>query len=190
MSVFLVTGVSGAGKTSLAAELRARGVAAIDTDSEPGLARFVDLAGVEVERPAEPDTAWLDGHRWEWHPARLAELIERHRGEPLFLCGHGDNEIGFFPLFTRVFLLRVGEETMLRRLEDPARDNDYGTAGETRELVIRWRPRFERTLLDQGATAVDAELPLSRVADILLAYLPAGNGARAEIHGRGEGGGE
>jgi predicted ATPase len=60
MSAVQITGCSGAGKTAIAAVLARRGLAAIDTDDDPFLARFVDAAGnVIAEEPDEPDLAWL-----------------------------------------------------------------------------------------------------------------------------------
>ena len=50
------------------------GLAALDADDDPLLARTVDAAGNEVEEqeePEEPDLAWLSQHSWAWNPARL-----------------------------------------------------------------------------------------------------------------------
>ena len=60
MSAVLITGSAGAGKSAVAAGLARRGVACIDDDEDPFLARFVDSAGAVVaEEPAEPECAWL-----------------------------------------------------------------------------------------------------------------------------------
>ena len=60
----MITGCSGAGKTTIAAVLARLGLAAIDADDDPLLARSVDAAGnvVEEERqrrtlPGLPGTA-------------------------------------------------------------------------------------------------------------------------------------
>jgi hypothetical protein len=63
-------------KSTIAAGLARRGLAAIDADGDPLLARFVDTAGnVVEEEPAAPDLDWLSGHSWAWDPGRLDELI-------------------------------------------------------------------------------------------------------------------
>ena len=67
MSAVQITGCSGAGKTTIAAVLARRGLAAIDADDDPLLARSVDAAGHVVEEPqepAEPDFDWLAGLAW------------------------------------------------------------------------------------------------------------------------------
>ncbi|WP_344310206.1 AAA family ATPase, partial [Fodinicola feengrottensis] len=171
MSVYLVTGVSGSGKSTLAQALNDRGIAAIDTDEDQELARFVDAAGAVVRRPDEPDREWLAAHHWAWNPARLDELLAAHRDETLFLCGNADNATDFGDRYAQVFLLAVDEVTMLRRLADPSRTNDYGLVGDTGELVKRWRPGFQRRLLAVGAIPIDANAPLPTVIDSLLGHI-------------------
>lgn len=170
MSVYLVTGVSGAGKTTLAHALQRRGVAAIDTDADTTLAYFVDTAGAVVDRPPAPDFAWLATHRWVWSPTRLVELLEHHRHDTLFLCGHADNDTEFLERDAGVFLLCLDEITMLRRLADPQRGNDFGAVGDTGEQVRLWRADFQRRMLTLGATPIDASMPVPHVVDLLLAH--------------------
>jgi dephospho-CoA kinase len=64
MSAVQITGCSGGGKTTIAAVLAHRGLASIDADDDPLLARSVDPAGNVVEEPAEPDFTWpgIAGH--------------------------------------------------------------------------------------------------------------------------------
>jgi dephospho-CoA kinase len=62
MSAVQITGCSGAGKTAIAAVLARRGLACIDSDDDPFLARFVDAVSNVVDEPAEPDFAWLSRH--------------------------------------------------------------------------------------------------------------------------------
>jgi len=64
MSVVQITGCSGAGKTTIAAVLARRGLAAIDADDDPLLARSVDASGNIAEEPEEPGIAWLSQHCW------------------------------------------------------------------------------------------------------------------------------
>ncbi|MGO9141655.1 MAG: hypothetical protein ACLP70_09430 [Streptosporangiaceae bacterium] len=72
MSAVQITGCSGAGKSTIAAVLARRGLAAIDADDDPLLARSVDAAGnvdEEPEAPEAPDFAGLSRHSWAWNPA-------------------------------------------------------------------------------------------------------------------------
>jgi dephospho-CoA kinase len=49
MSAVQITGISAAGKSTIAVELAPRGLAAIDADEDPLLARTVDSAGAVVQ---------------------------------------------------------------------------------------------------------------------------------------------
>ena len=75
MSAVLITGMSGAGKSTIAEVLARRGLASVDADDDPLLARSVDPDGNVVEDLSAPDFAWLARHSWEWNPVRLDELI-------------------------------------------------------------------------------------------------------------------
>ena len=62
MSAVLITGMSGAGKSTIAQVLARRGLASLDADGDPLLARSVDCDGNVVEDPPVPDFAWLARH--------------------------------------------------------------------------------------------------------------------------------
>jgi hypothetical protein len=117
MSAVLITGCSGAGKSTIAAVFARRSLASIDADDDPSLARFVDPTGAVVEEPAAPDLAWLARHSWAWNPARLDELIRAAAPATLYVCGGAANELELADRFTQVFLLEIDEPTMLARLD-------------------------------------------------------------------------
>jgi hypothetical protein len=132
MSAVLITGMSGAGKSTIAAVLARRGLTAIDSDSDPLLARMVDAAGNVVEDPPAPDLAWLARHSWAWDPARL------------------------------------DEQTMLARLDEPGRDNEWGRIGDTREFMRRRLPGYQDQLRAAGVIPINATLPVDQVADVIV----------------------
>ena len=164
----MITGCSGAGKTTIAAVLAHRGLAAIDADDDPLLARSVDAAGnVVEEEPAAPDFAWLARHSWAWNPARLDELIRAAAPATLYVCGGAANELQLADRFTQVFLLEIDEPTMLARI-DARQDNDWGRIGDTREYLRRFLPGYQARLRASGAIPIDASQPLGQVVDAIL----------------------
>ena len=167
MSAFQIAGCSGAGKTAIAAVLTRRGLAAIDADNDPLLARSVDAGGNVVEEPGEPDFGWLSRHSWAWDPARLDELIRAAAPATLYVCGGADNQLELADRFTRVFLLEIDEPTMLARLEARP-DNDWGRIGDTREYLCRKLPVLQARLRASGANSVDARKPIDQVADDII----------------------
>lgn len=170
MSAVLITGMSGAGKSTIAEVLARRGLASLDADGDPFLARSVDLDGNVVEDEAIPDFAWLARHHWAWDPSRLDELIRAAAPATLYVCGGAENELELVGRFTQVFLLELDEPTMLARLDAPSRDNDWGRIGDTREYLRRRLPVVQGRLRASGATPIDARQPLAQVVDAILSH--------------------
>ena len=184
MSAVLITGCAGAGKSAIAEVLARRGLACIDDDEDPFLARFVDFAGAVVaEEPAQPDLAWLSRHSWEWDPARLDDLIRAAAPATLYLCGGADNQLELADRFTQVFLLEIDEPTMLARL-DARQDNEWGRAGDSREYLRRLRPGYQDRLRASGAIPIDATQPLDQVAAAILSCRPGQLGHQPSGHAR------
>ena len=178
MGAVLITGCSGAGKSTIAAVLARRGLASIDADDDPSLARFVDSAGaVVVEEPAAPDLAWLARHSWAWNPARVDELIRASAPATLYVCGGADNELELADRFTHVFWLEIDEPTMLVRLDARRDYHDWGRIGDTREYLRRRLPEIQDRLRAFGAIPIDARQPLDQVVDAILSHTLASSDA-------------
>jgi adenylate kinase family enzyme len=168
MRAVLITGCSGAGKTTIAPLLARRGLAAIDSDGDPLLARMVDAVGnVVTEEPAAPDLAWISRHRWSWDPARLDEVIREAAPATLYVCGGAANELELADRFTHMFLLEIDEPTMLARI-DARPNNDWGRIGDTREHLRRFLPGYQARLRASGVIPIDARRPLDQVVDEIL----------------------
>jgi len=181
MTAVLITGCSGAGKTTIAAVLARRGLASLDTDDDPSLARFVDSAGAVVkEEPAAPDLDWLSRHSWAWDPGRLDELIAAAPAT-LYVCGGAANELELADRFTHMFLLEIDEPTMLARIDARRDYHDWGHVGDTREHLRRFLPGYQDRLRAFGAIPIDARKcsPTRRMAFLTCpANLIAASGSR------------
>ena len=169
MSAVQITGCSAAGKTTIAGLLAGIGLATIDSDDDPLLARFVDAAGRLVEEPAAPDFDWLARHSWAWDPARLDAVIAAAATATLYVCGGAANELELADRFAQVFLLEIDEPTMLARLDARRDYHDWGHIGDTREYLCRFLPGYQARLRAFGAIPVDARRPVDQVVDEILA---------------------
>jgi hypothetical protein len=149
---YLVEGLSGAGKSSVYEELIRRGYKAISTDRA-------------WKYRADPDTA-----HWMWHQQRAVGELESPEPEVLFVCGSSRNRDRFLPYFTKVFNLRIDDDTMRRRLGERT-NNDYGRQPEELELMLRLNRSDEKAA---GAIDVDATQPLDQVVDELLRLADCG----------------
>jgi hypothetical protein len=130
--VFFVTGVSDAGKSTLARRMAEWGHRAVSTDADSQLCAWTALDGCRVDRPAEPDMAWLAAHEWRWDRARLDQIITaaaRQGDEALWLFGHAANARDVADRFDATFLLEIDQQTMIARMGNPARGNDLAASG-------------------------------------------------------------
>jgi hypothetical protein len=155
---YLVEGLSGAGKSSVYEELILRGYKAISTDREWAL-------------HADPDTGLPGGpvhhDNWMWDQERALGDLERPEPEVLFVCGSSRNRDRFLPYFTKVFNLRIDDDTMRRRL-GARTDDDWPLGQEGIELMLELNRSGERPA---GAIDIDATKPLDQVVDELLRFV-------------------
>ncbi|HET6759482.1 MAG TPA: AAA family ATPase [Propionibacteriaceae bacterium] len=152
---YLVEGLSGAGKSSVYQELIRRGYTAISTDRA-----WAYHADPHTGLPGGP----VHHDNWMWDQQKALSELESPEPEVLFVCGSSRNRDRFLPYFTKVFNLRIDDETMRRRLQERT-DNDFGKQPEEVEIMLTLNRRDEKPA---GAIDVDATQPLNWVVDELL----------------------
>ncbi len=152
---YLVEGLSGAGKSSVYEELIRRGYKAISTDRA-----WKCHADPDTGLPGRP--IHYDSSMWDQQ--RAVSELESPEPEVLFVCGSSRNRDRFLPYFTKIFNLRIDDDTMRRRLQERT-NNEYGKQPEELELMLRLNRSDEKPA---GAIDVDATQPLHQVVDELL----------------------
>src|SRR4029079_9321991 len=140
---YLVEGLSGTGKSSVYEELIRRGYKAISTDR-----------AWKVNAPIHS----------VWDEQKAVSELGSPEPEVLFVCGSSGNRDRFLPYFTKIFNLRIDDDTMRRRLQERT-NNDFGKQPEELELMLRLNRSDEKPA---GAIDVDATRPLDQVVDEVL----------------------
>jgi dephospho-CoA kinase len=141
MSRVLVTGMSGAGKSTILDELRRRGLLAVDTDYD----------GWELS-----DGTW-DESRMDW-------LLTRH--QDVVVSGTVQNQVHFYDRFEHIVLLSATREVLMERLRDRT-NNPYGKSSVERAEIARYIDTIE-PLLRLGATIEpDGQRPIAELADAI-----------------------
>ena len=168
---YLIEGVSGTGKTSVAEELQRRGYHVLHGDRELKY-RGDPKTGEPVNEPvheSERDKAvWQQEHHL-WDIDKVKSVIADHSKAISFFCGGSRNFSKFIDLLDGVFVLNVDDiETIYRRLDERvARDpTDFGGKPEERELIARLGATKED--VPRNATSIDATAPIARVVDDIL----------------------
>ena len=164
---YLVTGITGAGKTSVSNELRKLGFTAYDGDKRTGLGRWVDGNDKPVRVPARLTRDWIERHHWNWDESHIKRLLSQH--QTVFICGSSSNVDKFYSCFDKVYLLSVSQQTMKNRLN--ARSYGFGKFKQEQQLALAWHEWFEKHHRNLGATIIDANQPLKSVIDDLLKQL-------------------
>jgi dephospho-CoA kinase len=153
MKRVLVTGMSGAGKSSLLAELASRGHATVDTD-------YGDFHEV------------VDGERL-WRRERIEAVLgadSAGAAGALFLQGTVRNQSSYYSRFDHIVLLSAPVEVLVERLASRT-TNDYGKdpaeLAETLEYVQTVEPLLRRSATLEVVTTV----PVAEVADTVLKHV-------------------
>ena len=147
MTVVLVTGISGTGKSAALAELARRGHRVVDTDYG----------------------GWTEGEAGAerlWDEDRMNALLDEHEEGVLFISGTADNQGAFYRRFDAVVLLSAPLDVILERIAK-RESNEFGKSAAERDLILNHLATVE-PLLRAGATArIDTSAPLAEVVDAL-----------------------
>jgi shikimate kinase len=149
----LITGMSGAGKSSLLDELAARGHRTVDTDYG-GYFRTVDGETL-------------------WRQDRISALLDSAPDElpgALFVQGTTRNQVLFYPRFDHIVLLSAPPEILAERLAVRTA-NPYGKdPAELAETLLN-QQAVEPLLRASATLEVVTTIPVAEVADIVLDHV-------------------
>jgi hypothetical protein len=164
---YLISGVSGAGKTAVCAELRRRGYQAIDGDNELAYQGDPDTGQPAAGLRREHSATFISEHHI-WDVEKVKALVANQEEAVTFFCGGSRNFAKFIALFDGVFLLEVDLDTSLRRIEERVAldPTDWGGTPEERKITVRMYHSQEA--LPRNGIIIDATAPLARVVDEIL----------------------
>lgn len=164
-----ITGIAGAGKSTIAHELAKKGVVTIDIDHVPGLCGWVHNETEEKVITDNPDTEFMDSHDYKCDMNILKDMMKQD-DKPVVVFGCvGDNH-DFLPLFDEVLLMKCSPATTIQRLQT-RNTNPFGTDIGVQKRILEWKKIFDEMMVDAGAVIIDAEQPIDAVTDDVMNYL-------------------
>ena len=168
MTLVLVSGLSGTGKSTVYRRLRELGFDAFGFDEDQFGEWFHRESGLPVSFPTERhDSDGSADLEFTVHHDKIEGLAQRSTGRTVFLCGGAGHEFHFWQLLDLVIYLTVDDETLRRRLATRT-DNGYGKTAEELDGILRANESFEASYRERGAVIIDAARPIEEVVTDVL----------------------
>lgn len=168
MKVFYITGISGAGKSSVVEKLAQKDIFPIDADSVKGLTHWIDKDTEEIsEWHPGMSKEWYRKHKYICDKGKLIDLINNSPKNIVVVAGLFNNRSELRDLFDKVFLLQCKEETFLKRIIERENHN-FGKHILEQENILSWYKNFEKETLNEGAILINTDKPLDLVADEII----------------------
>ena len=134
--LFIITGISGSGKTTIARQLLERGEVAFDSKINAELYQFIDAEGNVASSVRLNDEGWRATYKWSLNTAELEALLQQYsNAKRVFLCGRA-NLYQYWHKADKVFLLKVDDHTLLERLNSESRDNLFAKDKATQDKLL------------------------------------------------------
>jgi hypothetical protein len=154
---YLIEGLSGTGKTSVAEELERRGFHVVHGD------RTLAYQG-DPETGEATEGYGHEHHIWDVEKVKALAADPAH--PVTFFCGGSRNFSKFIHLFDEVFVLEVDIETLNRRLDARPDEEWGGGVAVERARIVQWHET--KADVPANGIAIDATGPLGHVVDEIL----------------------
>jgi hypothetical protein len=174
---YLIEGLSGAGKTTVAEELARRNRHVVHGDRELAYHGDPDT-GEPWAHPATANgsDALRQRHRgWIWNVDKVRSLAADRSRPETFFCGGSRNHGRYIDIFDRIFVLDVDLDTLKWRVAGRAEDEFGGSPAEWAMIASLHATGEE---IPKGATIVDGTQCVVSVVDEILSHCEASANVR------------
>lgn len=164
----LITGVAGTGKSAVCDELNKLGYKAFGIEDIDGLFTMVHKkTGKPFKNFDNDDFETVKQSDWICDKKKLQRLIYKNSDGIVFYNGTASNINDLFPMFDKIFLLKVSQKILRERLSTRI-SNDFGRTAEVQKWVFSWKKWWENHMKEKGAIVIDASRSLREVANNII----------------------
>jgi broad-specificity NMP kinase len=168
MALFLVTGLPGTGKSTICAELKARGFTAYDGDYDHLAYWYNDATGEPILGNHERTIEFLDSHSRDIKSETIRKIVANDK--PIFVCADPENEDELVPLFDRIFALVLDEEMRQTRLASRT-NNQWGKLPHEVAYDLAIKPRSYARYEKFGYIKIDASQTPEDIVTIIATLI-------------------
>jgi len=172
MSLYLVTGSSATGKSTVCKLLKKMGYEAFDTDDD-GLARWINKDTGYIHRKSSIKSYhrtkdFIENNIWSVPQKVLIQLDIKDK--PVFICGSLGNEDKLINSFDKIFALYVDEDELIKRLLNRS-NNDWGKQEHELEQTLRHHRRIYKEYRKRGNIIINGTLPVKEIVKNILSSI-------------------
>lgn len=166
---FLVTGVSGSGKTTICEQLIADGYEAYNIEDIDGMFKMYHKDTGKIFKGYDnADPEQIKNARWICDTNKLKKLLKNQKTDSAFYCGIASNMEELIPLFDKLILLKTSQDILYKRLLTREGTEDMGATEESRQAVLGWKDWWENEMLKKKALMVNADGTLENIVQRII----------------------
>ena len=163
MSKYLITGRQGSGKTTVIKQLQKLGYTAYNTDDLLDVTKLQDKETKETIEWPEGKVDW-SRYAWNWQKPEIEKLLASD--EIVFIGAVVSNQVDFYPIFDKVFVLTVSGNTLKTRLEAHEHSSHH-LPGEI-DRITNDHEKKQGSFINEGAEPISGERPPEEIANNIL----------------------
>lgn len=172
MKKYLITGVTGSGKSSICDQLSSMGYESHGIEDIDGMFAMYKKGTKEIFGDFDnSDLEKINNSEWLCDVNKLKELLAKQKKEIAFYCGVASNMDDLFPLFDKVILLKTTQDILIKRLTNREGADDMGGTKESRQAILGWKDWWENEMIDKGAIEISADGNLVEIAKAIIGII-------------------